>query len=128
MNDNFIEPQYYTFASPPDEMVLKSGMKLGSVTLAYETYGKLNTDKSNAILVFHALTGDAHAAGWHKEDKNPGWWDDMIGPGKAFDTDKYFVICSNCLGGCKGSTGPSSINPATGKDRKSTRLNSSHRL
>lgn len=111
----FVETQYFTFAKPPDELVLKSGIKLGNVTLAYETYGKLNQSKSNAILIFHALTGDAHAAGWHKGDKNPGWWDPMIGPGKAFDTNKYFIICANCIGGCKGSTGPSSINPATAK-------------
>lgn len=115
MNQTFVEPQYYTFAQPPHELVLKSGVKLGPITLAYETYGQLNADKSNAILIFHALTGDAHAAGWHKDAKAPGWWDSMIGPGKAFDTDKYFVICSNVIGGCKGSTGPSSINPATGK-------------
>jgi homoserine O-acetyltransferase/O-succinyltransferase len=108
----FVDTQYYTFEEP---LVLKSGVKLGPITLAYETYGSLNADKSNAILVFHALTGDAHAAGWHKDAKTPGWWDDMIGPGKAFDTDKYFVICSNVIGGCKGSTGPCSINPSTGK-------------
>ncbi|MDI6895841.1 homoserine O-acetyltransferase MetX [Methanocella conradii] len=94
---------------------LESGQKLDEVTIAYETYGKLNKDKSNAILILHALSGDAHAAGWHEGDKRPGWWDIVIGPGKAFDTDKYFVICSNIIGGCKGSTGPSSINPSTGK-------------
>jgi homoserine O-acetyltransferase len=71
--------------------------------------------KSNALLVCHALSGDAHAAGFHEGDKAAGWWDDMIGPGKAFDTDKYFVICSNVIGGCKGSSGPTSINPQTGK-------------
>ncbi len=85
------------------------------MTLAYETYGTLNEQKSNAVLVLHAFSGDAHAAGWHKGDKEPGWWDDLIGPGKGIDTDKYFVICSNVLGGCKGSTGPSSTNPKTGK-------------
>ena len=110
----YVETQFFAFAHPPHEMVLKSGIKLGPVTLAYETYGKLNADKSNAILIFHALTGDAHAAGLHKGAQDPGWWDPMIGAGKAFDTDKYFVICANVLGGCKGSTGPSSINPATG--------------
>jgi homoserine O-acetyltransferase/O-succinyltransferase len=115
MSEKFVETQFFTFAQTPNELVLKSGVKLGPITLAYETYGKLNADKSNAILVFHALTGDAHAAGWHEGAKAPGWWDDMIGPGKAFDTDKYFVICSNVLGGCKGSTGPSSINPVTEK-------------
>ncbi len=110
-----IETQYFTFAESPHELTLKSGVKLGPITLAYETYGTLNSDKSNAILLFHALTGDAHAAGFHKDAKKPGWWDSMIGPGKAFDTDKYFIISSNCLGSCKGSTGPASINPKTNK-------------
>jgi homoserine O-acetyltransferase len=114
-NKQFVETQFYAFADPPNELPLKSGVKLGPVTLAYETYGTLNTDKSNAILVFHSLTMDAHAAGYHKGADNPGWWDEMIGPGKAIDTNKYFVICSNCLGSCKGSTGPASTNPKTGK-------------
>jgi len=98
-----------------DALTLESGERLGSVTLAYETYGRLNAEKSNAVLVLHALSGDAHAAGVHEGKNNPGWWDAMIGPGRAFDTDKYFIICSNVLGGCKGSTGPASINPQTGK-------------
>ncbi len=86
------------------------------MTLAYETYGELNQHRSNAILMLHALSGDSHAAGRYvATDRKPGWWDNVIGPGKAFDTDKYFVICSNVIGGCQGSTGPSSINPATGK-------------
>jgi homoserine O-acetyltransferase len=110
-----VETQYYTFAHPPNELKLECGKTLGPVTLAYETYGRLNAEKSNAILVCHALSGDAHAAGVHKGENNPGWWEDMIGPGKAFDTDRYFVISSNVIGGCKGSTGPSSINPKTGK-------------
>lgn len=110
-----VETKYYTFAHPPNELVLDSGGKLGPITLAYETYGKLNEDKSNAILILHALSGDAHAAGYHEGEDKPGWWDDAIGPGKAFDTDIYYVICSNIIGGCKGSTGPSSINPKTGK-------------
>lgn len=109
-----VETQYYTFAHPPNELKLECGKSLGPVTLAYETYGRLNADKSNAILVVHALSGDAHAAGVHKGENNPGWWDDMIGPGKAFDTNKYFIICSNILGGCKGTTGPASVNPETG--------------
>ena len=107
--------QYFTFASPPNSMVLESGETLGPITLAYETYGELNSLKSNAILVLHALSGDAHAASLGEENASPGWWDTMIGPGKAIDTDKYFVICSNVLGGCRGSTGPSSINPKTGR-------------
>jgi homoserine O-acetyltransferase/O-succinyltransferase len=110
-----VETQYYTFAHPPNELKLECGKSLGPVTLAFETYGRLNADKSNAILVVHALSGDAHAAGVHRGENNPGWWEDMIGPGKAFDTDRYFIICSNVIGGCKGSTGPSSINPKTGK-------------
>ncbi|HOM72982.1 MAG TPA: alpha/beta fold hydrolase, partial [Armatimonadota bacterium] len=111
-----VETKYFTFAEPPNEMVLDSGKKLGPITLAYETYGELNEDKSNAILILHALTGDAHVAGYNSpDDRKPGWWDSMVGPGKAFDTTKYFVICSNIIGGCKGSTGPSSINPETGQ-------------
>ena len=111
----FVETKSFTFAHAPEGFSLESGRRLGPVTLAYETYGRLNSDRSNAILVCHALSGDAHAAGLHKEDKNPGWWDSMIGPGKAFDTERYFVICSNVIGGCKGSTGPASTDPATGR-------------
>ena len=116
-NTGLVETKYFHFANSPDELILDSGEKLGPITLAYETYGILraNKEKSNAILVCHALTGDSHAAGYHKDDEKPGWWDNMIGPGKAFDTDKYFVISSNVIGGCKGSTGPSSINPKTNK-------------
>lgn len=112
---HIVETQYYTFAEPPRELKLKSGVSLGPITLAYETYGTLNKDKSNAIMVFHSLTGDAHAAFYHKGEEKPGWWDSMIGPGKGFDTDKYFVICVNVLGGCRVSTGPASIDPKTGK-------------
>ena len=108
-----VKTQYFTFQ---EKIQLENGREFGPITVAYETYGKLNQDKNNAILALHALSGDAHAAGYNSpDDKKPGWWDDMIGPGKAFDTDKYFVICSNFLGGCKGTTGPSSINPKTGK-------------
>lgn len=111
-----VRTQYYTFAAPPNEMNLEGGSKLGPITLAYETYGELNADQSNAVLLVHALSGDAHAAGVHSpEDRKTGWWDTMVGPGKAFDTNKYFIFCSNVLGGCMGSTGPSSINPSTGK-------------
>jgi homoserine O-acetyltransferase/O-succinyltransferase len=94
---------------------LESGKTLSNVRIEYETYGKMNADKSNVILICHALTGDAHAAGFHKGDKKPGWWNIVIGPGKAFDTEKYCIICSNILGGCKGSTGPSSFDPDTGR-------------
>ncbi len=111
-----VSEQFVTLFEPPNELLLECGQKLGPITLAYETYGQLNDAKDNAILVLHALSGDHHAAGYyHDDDKKTGWWDDFIGPGKAFDTEKYFVICSNCIGGCRGSTGPSSIDPKTGK-------------
>ncbi len=122
-----VETQFYTYAESGNEHKLESGEKLGPITLAYETYGTLNADKSNAILALHALSGDAHAAGVHRDEDNAGWWDEMIGPGKAFDTNRYFIICSNVLGGCKGSTGPSSIKPTTGKpyalDRRGAKAN-----
>ena len=111
-----VATQTYTFAEPPSEMPLDSGQSLGPITLAYETYGTLADDRRNAILVCHALSGDAHVAGWHSpDDRKPGWWDAMVGPGKCLDTDRYFVLCPNCIGGCQGSTGPSSLNPATGR-------------
>ena len=98
------------------ELQLESGRLLGPLTIAYETYGNLDASRSNAILVCHAWTGDAHAAGRNNEDdRKPGWWDDMIGPGKLLDTERYFVISSNVIGSCKGSTGPTSLNPRTGK-------------
>jgi homoserine O-acetyltransferase len=105
-----VETQCATFSSLP----LDSGAVLSPVEIAYETWGELNSDRSNAILITHAFTGDAHAAGIDEGGK-PGWWDSMIGPGKAFDTNRYFVICSNVLGGCQGTTGPGSLNPATGR-------------
>lgn len=108
-----VETKYLNIAEP---IKLDSGKILNNVTVAYETYGVLNKEKSNAILICHALTGDAHAAGWHEGDRKAGWWEIVIGPGKAIDTEKYFVICSNVLGGCKGTTGPSSINPETKKE------------
>jgi homoserine O-acetyltransferase len=111
-----VKTKYFIFAHPPHELELENGEKLGPIKVAYETYGTLNEQRSNAILILHALSGDAHAAGFHSGDKKPGWWDNMIGPGKAFDTDKYFVICSNVLGSCRGTTGPSSINPKTGRE------------
>lgn len=108
-----VETKYFSFNN---KLKLDSGKKLGPITLAYETYGNLNEDKSNAILILHALSGSAHAAGYnHADEKSPGWWDIYIGPGKAFDTNKYFIISSNTIGGCSGSTGPSSINPETKK-------------
>ncbi|MDY7018220.1 MAG: homoserine O-acetyltransferase [Nitrospirota bacterium] len=95
---------------------LALGGEIQNVTIAYETYGKLSAAKDNVILIVHALSGDAHVAGYHTaHDKRPGWWDFVVGPKKAIDTDRYFVVCSNILGGCSGSTGPSSLNPDTGK-------------
>ncbi|OHD68963.1 MAG: homoserine O-acetyltransferase [Spirochaetes bacterium RBG_16_49_21] len=107
-----VKTNYFTF----ERFAFRSGRILGPVTLAYETYGTLNNKKNNAILIAHALSGSAHAAGFHTEhDQYPGWWDLYIGPGKPFDTERYFIISSNVIGGCSGSTGPSSINPETGK-------------
>lgn len=110
-----VETKYFTFAQN-EPFKLESGATLSPVTVAYETYGQLNADRSNAILIVHALSGSANAAGYHNlDDPKPGWWDDCLGPGKAFDTNRFFVICSNVLGSCYGSSGPGSINPATGK-------------
>ena len=97
-----------------ESISLDSGARLAPVEVAYESYGRRNETRSNAILILHAFSGDAHAAGISPENGKPGWWDNMIGPGKGFDTDRYFVLCSNVLGGCRGTTGPGSINPATG--------------
>ncbi len=98
-----------------DPLVLESGATLGPVEVAYETYGTLNADRSNAVYVCHALTGGAHAAGHHGDPARRGWWDTMIGPGKPVDTDRFFVISSNLLGGCQGTTGPGSDDPLTGR-------------
>ena len=100
---------------PTHPLVLASGERLDEVVVAYETYGRLNADRSNTVYICHALTGDAHSAGWRPGDRRPGWWETMIGPGKAIDTNRWFVVSSNLLGGCQGSTGPSSTNPATGE-------------
>jgi homoserine O-acetyltransferase len=109
-----VEKKSYTFAHLPHEMILESGAKLGPITLAYETCGTLNASKDNAILILHALSGDSHVAGYYSnDDPKPGWWDIMVGPGKGIDTNKYFVVCSNILGSCMGSTGPCTINPDT---------------
>jgi len=94
---------------------MDAGVDLSPFTIAYQTYGTLNADKSNAVLICHALTGDQHVANVHPVTGKPGWWEIMVGPGKPIDTDRYFVICSNVLGGCMGTTGPASINPATGR-------------
>jgi homoserine O-acetyltransferase len=110
---------FHTFDAPGDALPLDGGATLSPYTLAYQTWGVLNAHRSNAILIFHALSGDAHVAGRH-EDGRTGWWDLMVGPGLAFDTDRYFIICANVLGGCKGSTGPASLHPATGKPYAAT--------
>ncbi len=103
--------QYFTINEP---FRLEHGGVLPSVTVCYETYGTLNADRSNAVLICHAISGDSHVA-QHNADDDPGWWDIAVGPGKAIDTNQYFVICSNLLGGCRGTTGPGSFNPETGK-------------
>src|SRR5512136_2993415 len=111
-----VHTRQVTFEQPGQELSLEGGGVLAPFTLAYETYGTLSEARDNAILVTHALSGDAHVAGRHSaRDKRPGWWDMLIGPGKGLDTDKYFVVCSNVIGGCSGSTGPASENPATGR-------------
>src|SRR5262249_24452107 len=121
------------FVDLPEPLPLECGKTLWPVRVAYETYGTLSATRDNVILVCHALSGDAHAAGWSTETgihsaldgfkadaatvarKGLGWWDKQIGPGKAFDTERYFVVCSNILGSCRGTTGPASLNPATGR-------------
>jgi homoserine O-acetyltransferase/O-succinyltransferase len=101
-------------ATVSDPLITEHGERLDHAEIAYETWGRLSPRRDNAILVIHALTGDAHAAGHHKDDE-PGWFEGMIGPGRALDTDRFYVICTNLLGGCSGSTGPRSINPQTGR-------------
>ena len=104
---DFVHDQPFTF---------QSGQSLPGFTLRYETYGRLNETRDNVIVICHDLSGDHHCAGRHSpDDRKPGWWDNLIGPGRAVDTDKFFVVCAICLGGCVGSTGPSSLNPATGR-------------
>jgi homoserine O-acetyltransferase/O-succinyltransferase len=108
-----VTPQTLHFSEP---LLLACGKTLNDYQLVYETYGQLNANKSNAVLICHALSGHHHAAGYHSmSDKRPGWWDSYIGPGKPIDTNKFFVVSLNNLGGCHGSTGPSSINPETDK-------------
>ena len=104
-----------TLSATFSSLELENGEVLSPITIAYETYGSLNSRRDNAILLCHALSGDAHAAGSDRVTGRLGWWDSMVGPGRAFDTDKYFIICSNVIGGCRGSSGPTSIDPATGK-------------
>lgn len=112
-----VETKFFSLPAAALPFMLENGQPLGAVTLAYETYGQPSESKDNAVLICHALTGDAHVAGRHDPEKGgsgkPGWWDIMVGPGKPIDTNRYFVICSNVLGGCMGSTGPGSHKPGT---------------
>ncbi len=98
-----------------DPLLMDAGIPVGPLQIAYQTYGTLNAAKTNAVLICHALTGDQHVANEHPVTGKSGWWETMVGPGKPIDTDRYFVICSNVIGGCMGTTGPASINPATGR-------------
>lgn len=108
-----VAPRDFVYDRP---FTCKNGQTLAGFTLRYETYGTLTAERDNAIVICHALSGDHHCAGRHSpDDRKPGWWDNLIGPGKAVDTRRFFVVCANVLGGCVGSTGPASINPETGK-------------
>ena len=111
-NVGLVTPCNYQHKQP---LQFDNGQVIQEFNIRYETYGDLDEDHSNAILICHALSGDHHCAGYHKGDTKPGWWDNMIGPGKPIDTARFYVICPNCIGGCQGTTGPSSINPQTGK-------------
>ncbi len=110
-----VQPQLLDVAGFSNPFDLELGGQLRHVAVSFETYGQLNATGDNAILLCHALTGSAHAAGAHEREQVPGWWDPLIGPGKPIDTNRFFVICSNVLGGCYGSTGPASIDPETGR-------------
>jgi len=110
-----VETQRVALFDQGDPLVLSSGRSLESVEVAFETYGELSPERDNAVFICHALTGDAHAAGHHGNPDRRGWWDNIIGPGRPVDTDRYFVICPNLLGGCQGTTGPSSTDPVTGR-------------
>ena len=110
-----VETRHVRLFTADEPLRLASGAVLGPVDVGYETYGRLSPSGDNAVMVCHALTGDAHAAGYHPGARRPGWWDNLIGPGKPLDTDRFFVICANLLGGCQGTTGPSSIDPSTGR-------------
>lgn len=110
-----VETRHVRLFTADEPMVMASGAALGPIDVAYETYGELSPARDNAVMVCHALTGDAHAAGLHVGARRPGWWDNLIGPGKPLDTTRFFVVCANLLGGCQGTTGPSSTNPATGR-------------
>jgi len=120
----YVEPQRVRLADEDNPLPLECGRLLAPVDVEYEVFGELSPQRDNAVLILHALSGDAHVAGWYRDPEalgrpwyvdRPGWWDSMVGPGKAFDTTKYCVICSNVLGSCYGTTGPLSINPRTGQ-------------
>ena len=113
---DIVVPRDFCFGQNGDDALrLDCGKTLAPVNIRYESYGELSPDRDNAILIVHALSGDAHVAGYHDcSDRKPGWWNEMVGSGKPFDTDRYYVVCSNVIGGCSGSTGPRSINPDTG--------------
>ena len=110
-----VETRHVRLFTAEEPLRMMGGASLGPVDVAYETYGTLTPARDNAVMVCHALTGDAHAAGFHPGAERPGWWDNLIGPGKPLDTNRFFVICANLLGGCQGTTGPSSVNPETGR-------------
>jgi homoserine O-acetyltransferase len=111
---DFVQPQRAVLFTRDGPLRLRGGRRLDHVEVAYETYGTLSPARDNAVFICHALTGDAHAAGLHRGATRPGWWDNLIGPGRAVDTDRFFVISPNLLGSCSGSTGPQSADPATG--------------
>jgi homoserine O-acetyltransferase len=110
-----VETKRVVLFDQDDPLVLACGASLAPIEVAYECYGELDSDASNVVFVCHALSGDAHAAGHHGDQRRRGWWDTIIGPGKPLDTDRYFVICPNLLGGCAGSTGPASVDPRSGR-------------
>jgi homoserine O-acetyltransferase/O-succinyltransferase len=113
---DFVTRQSVTLFDAHTPLTLASGETLGPITVAYQTYGELSQARDNAIFICHALTGDAHVAGRHNADeRKPGWWDGFVGPGRAIDTNRYFIICANVLGGCQGTTGPTTESPATGQ-------------
>ena len=110
-----VETKNVTIPLPPEGLVLESGESLAELQVAYESYGAKAPAGDNVVYICHALTGDAHVAGYHSaQDKKYGWWDAMVGPGKGIDTNRFHVICANILGGCMGTTGPSALNPRTG--------------
>lgn len=115
MSIGTVETSHYRFPDDEPGLRLDCGAYLAPITLAYETYGRLNAAGDNAVLIAHGFTADAHAAGVDPKSGKVGWWSDMIGPGRAFDTDRYFVVASNVIGGCSGSTGPSSVDPKSGR-------------